>query len=126
MRVPTAPTCAGVSVLEFDILEGVLGHVSVFICSSLITLYGASLIKVLFHYALVQDIEYSSLCNRVGPYYLSILYIMVCICSSQTPNLTVPQPPPLLLGNPKAVLYVPESVSVLWIGSFVSYFRSHM
>ena len=63
MRVPTAPACAGVSVLDFDILEGVLGHVSVFICSSLITLYGVSLFKVLFHYALVHDIEYGSLCN---------------------------------------------------------------
>ena len=31
-----------------------------------------------------------------------------------------------LLGNHKSVLYVCESVSVSWIGSFVSYFRFHI
>ena len=37
------------------------------------------LLKILFHYRLLQDIEYSSLCCTVGPYGLSILYIVVCI-----------------------------------------------
>ena len=32
---------------------------------------------ILFHYDLSQDIEYSSLCYTVGPYCLSILYILV-------------------------------------------------
>ena len=32
------------------------------------------------HYKLLPDIEYSSLCFPVGPCYLSILYIVVCIC----------------------------------------------
>ena len=32
------------------------------------------LFKILFHYRLLQDIEYSSLCYTVGPCWLSILY----------------------------------------------------
>ena len=35
--------------------------------------------QILFHYTLLQDIEYSSLCNTVGPCCLSILYIVVCV-----------------------------------------------
>ena len=34
----------------------------------------------LFHYRLLQDTEYCSLSYTVSPYYLSILYIIVCIC----------------------------------------------
>ena len=33
-----------------------------------------------FHYGLLQDIGYSSLCSIVGPCYLSILHILFCIC----------------------------------------------
>ena len=33
-----------------------------------------------FNYRLLQDIEYSSLCDTVGPCCLSILYLVVCIC----------------------------------------------
>ena len=36
------------------------------------------LFKVLFHYRLLQDIEYSSLCYTVGPCCLSVLYIVEC------------------------------------------------
>ena len=44
---------------------------------------------ILFHYRLLQDIEYDSLCYTVGPCCLSILYItVVCIYQSQTPNLS--------------------------------------
>ena len=43
------------------------------------------LFYIIFHYDLSQDIEYSSLCNTVGPCWLSILYIIVCICWPQTP-----------------------------------------
>ena len=35
---------------------------------------------ILFHYGLLQAIEYSSLCYTVGPCCLSVLYIVVCIC----------------------------------------------
>ena len=34
----------------------------------------------IFHYGLLQDIEYSSLCYVVEPYCLSIPYIIDCIC----------------------------------------------
>ena len=36
--------------------------------------------QILFPYSLLQNIEYSSLCYTVGPCWLSILYIVVCIC----------------------------------------------
>ena len=36
--------------------------------------------QILFHYRLLQDIGYSSLCYAVGPCCLSILYPVVCIC----------------------------------------------
>ena len=38
------------------------------------------LFQILSHYGLSQDIEYSSLCYTVRPYWLSVLYIVVCIC----------------------------------------------
>ena len=36
--------------------------------------------QTLFHYRLLQDIEYNSLCYTVGPCWLYILYTVVCIC----------------------------------------------
>ena len=38
------------------------------------------LFEILFHYRLLQDTEYSSLCYRMGPCWLLILYIVVSIC----------------------------------------------
>ena len=37
-------------------------------------------IHTLFHYGLLKDIEYSSLCYTTGLYCLSILYVIICIC----------------------------------------------
>jgi len=34
------------------------------------------LFQILFHYRLLQDTEYSSLCYTVGPYCLSILFYL--------------------------------------------------
>ena len=42
--------------------------------------YVYNLFQILFHYRLLQDIEYSSLCYTVNPYCLPILYLVVCIC----------------------------------------------
>ena len=50
----------------------------------------AHIYSVLFHYGLLQDIEYSSLCYRVGTCCLFILYIVVYICYSQTHNSSFP------------------------------------
>ena len=36
--------------------------------------------NILFHYGLLQDTEYSSLCYTVGPCCLPILYMVVCFC----------------------------------------------
>ena len=36
--------------------------------------------QILFPISLLQNIDYSSLCYTVGPCWLSILYIVVCIC----------------------------------------------
>ena len=49
---------------------------------------------ILFHYGLSQEIEYSSLCYTVGPYCLSITDIILCICQSQIPSLSLPTPLP--------------------------------
>ena len=38
------------------------------------------LFYILFHYGLSQDVEYSSLCSKVGPCCFSIFYIIVCVC----------------------------------------------
>ena len=45
----------------------------------MIQLYLNTLFYILFHYGLLQDIEYSSLCYTVGPCCLSILHVIVCI-----------------------------------------------
>ena len=37
------------------------------------------LFQILFHYKLLEDIEYGSLYYTVGPCCLSILYMVVCI-----------------------------------------------
>ena len=50
------------------------------------------LLHIIFHYGLLQDIYYGSLSYTVGPCCLSILYIAVCICQSQTSNLSLPHP----------------------------------
>ena len=67
--------------------------------------------KILFPYRPVQSTEYSSLHYTAGPYqYLSILYIVVCICQFQSPNLSLPHLSP---GNHKFVFYSHDSISVV-------------
>ena len=46
--------------------------------------------EILFYYRLLQDIEYRSLCYMVGPCWLPISYVIVCICYSHTPTLSPP------------------------------------
>ena len=38
------------------------------------------LFQILFHYKLLKDTEYSSLCYILGSYYLSVLCMVVFIC----------------------------------------------
>ena len=46
----------------------------------------STVIQLYIYAYLSQETEYSSLCYTVGPFCLSILYIVVCICQSQTLN----------------------------------------
>ena len=47
---------------------------------------------VLSQYGLLQDIEYTFLYSIVGPGCLSILCVLVHICQSPNPNLSLPNP----------------------------------
>ena len=73
-----------------------------------------------FHLGLFQEIVYSFLHSTVGPHYLSIKNVIVCI--QYPPNS---QPTPLYnpsYWQPQVCLLVYGSVSVLQIGSCVLYF----
>ena len=78
---------------------------------SVIHIHISTLFQILFPYGSLQSIEQSSLCSTAGLYQLTILYIVVCICQSQPPNLSFPLPFPA--GNHKFVFYICESVSFL-------------
>ena len=78
------------------------------------------LFQILFPYRSLQSIEQTSLCYTVvSPYQFSILYIVVCICQSQSSNLSLPSS--LTPGNHKFVLYICNSNSVSQISSFVHF-----
>ena len=53
-------------------------------------IYVFILFHIFFPFRLLQNIEQNSLCYTVGPGWLSILNIVMCICQSQTPNLSLP------------------------------------
>ena len=44
----------------------------------------STLLQVIFPYRLCHSDEQSCLCYTVGPYQLSVLYIVVCICQKQS------------------------------------------
>ena len=54
------------------------------------------LFQIPFHYRLLKDTEYSSLCYSVGPCFSSIYYILVCIYQSQIPQFISPGFSPLV------------------------------
>ena len=59
-----------------------------------------------FPWWFIEAITYSSPGSTAGPWCLSIFWVPVCTCQSQTPTLPLPTP----LGNHKSVLHVCESV----------------
>ena len=67
--------------------------IQLYIC---VCVYIYILFQILFHYSLLQDIEYSSLCYAVEPSCLSILYLVVCI-SVNSKLLIYPSPPSSLV-----------------------------
>ena len=52
----------------------------------------STLFQILFPYRSLQSIEQDSPCYSVGSYQSYILYIVVYICQSQCPNLSLPLP----------------------------------
>ena len=66
----------------------------------------------------LQSIKKSSLCYTNFLFQLPILCIVVCVY--QSPNLSLHCFPP---GVHKFVFYICDSISALWISSFVSFFR---
>ena len=81
-------------------------------CISYISCVGS---RVLYHQC--------NLCFTVYPSWSSLLSIVVvCICESPNPNLRLLHS----FDNCKFVFYVCVSVSVLYISSFVSFFRFHI
>ena len=82
------------------------------------------LFKIIFHYSLLlQDIEYRSLYYTVGPCYL---FYMQQFVSANRKLLIYPSLQPFPFGKHKFVFYVCESVFVLYINSFASFFRFHI
>ena len=57
---------------------------------SVIHMHVSILFQINFPFRLLQNIKQHSLCYTVGPCWLSILNIAVCISQSQTPNLCLP------------------------------------
>ena len=51
--------------------------------------HSESFLQIIFCYRLLQDSGYNSLCYIVNPFFLSILYIAVCISSSHTRKLSL-------------------------------------
>ena len=70
-------------------------------------------------FRLPQSTEQSPLCYTVGSLQLSVLYIAVYICQSQSPNSSHPLSP---IGNHKFVLYIYVSFSALHLSSSVPFF----
>ena len=81
-----------------------------------IQLYIYIFFYILHHYGLSRDSEYISLAIQK--------HLVVCPSYIFTPHLILLSHTPDLV-NHKFVLYVCESVSALWICSFVSYFKFH-
>ena len=63
---------------------------------SVIHIHVSILFQILFPFRLLQNIEQSSLCYTVGFCWLAILNIVVCVCQSQTPNLSLPHLSPIV------------------------------
>ena len=111
------------SVIEVQLIYKVVIISAIQQIDSIIYIQTSILFQILFLYILSQDIWQSSLCCTAGPHWSIIPYNSVCICQSQTPSLSLPLPA-VPFGNHKFVFKVCESVSVLQISSFVSFFES--
>ena len=76
--------------------------------SKVIQIYIYIIYHILFHYGLLWDIEYSSLCYTVGPCCLSGgLYLLILFTHFV-------QPPTFLPSDKHTIVLIYESVSVLF------------
>ena len=80
--------------------------------SKVIHIYIHIHISDLFHYRLLQDTGYNSLCSTVDPCYLSILYVVVYICKPKVPIYRFPRFLHFPHGNH-------EFVFCLWVDFYV-------
>ena len=65
-------TCSCFALLcSFQVYSIMIHYTYIYICI---------LLQILFPCSLLQNIEYHSLCCIVGPCYLSVLCVVVCIC----------------------------------------------
>ena len=79
-------------------------------------------VQLFYNVVLVSTVQWSSLCYTAGSYQLSILYILVYTCQSESPSSSHH---PLLspLGVHTFVLYICVSISALQTGSSVPFFQ---
>ena len=73
-----------------------------------------------FLYGLSQDTDYISQCCTVGPCCLSVLYILACICSTQTPT---PSSRPLATAS---LFYVSVSLFLVSVSLFLFHRHVHL
>ena len=87
-------------------------YIHTYIC---IYIYTYILFQIIFPYQLLQNIEYSSLCYRVGPFRLFTLYMLI---------LTSPfiHLPPFSFGN-HSLFSMSVGLFSLQIGSFLYLFK---
>lgn len=74
-------------------------------------IYNVCVLFQIFPYRFLQYIACSCLCCRVSPWYVYVLYIVVCICYSQSPNLSLPLYFPF--GSHQFAFEICESISGL-------------
>ena len=109
-----SPLCPHVCAIHLCLCIGVQLIYNVLLVSTIqqseSIIHISTLFQILFPNRLLQSTEQSYLCYTVGSYQLSILYIVVCICQHQSPDLSLHLFP---LGSQMLVFYIHDSISVL-------------
>ena len=82
--------------LEYSCFTMLCQFLAVQQSESVIHMHISTLFQISFPFRSPQSTEQSSLCCTVGSHQLSILYVVVCICQSQSPSSSHPSPPHLV------------------------------
>ena len=72
----------------------------------------------IFLYRLLQNVEYSSQNHTVGPYWLSLLYIVIYIYQHVNLKLQIYPCPHFSFGNQKFIFDICGPISILYKSSF--------